>query len=141
MRSHHHHCPSDTAPMRRLLRTVSESRKIINSGNFPGTFPDGIPLAGTSMALWLLSEPSACARQGALQGRRPSHCWCHHHCLDHLRAKGAGTCITPCTLHYPLCPGSIRYDVADEGEGQGDYLRSWEFLEEGSRSYRVPLHS
>ena len=30
---------------------------------------------------------------------------------------GAGTGITPRTLHYPLCPEAIPYDVADEREG------------------------
>ena len=100
-----------------ILRTLSEYGKIINLGNIPGTGADDIPLAGSSRALWLLGEPSARAGQGPLQGRRPPHCRCHHHGLNYHRTRSAGTTITPRTLHYPLCPGSIRDDVADERQG------------------------
>ena len=101
----------------KILRTLSEPGKIIKLGSIPGTFADGIPLAGTSRALWLLGESSARVPEGALRGCRPPHCWWRQHGLDHLRTKGTGTGITPCTLYYPLRPGSIRYDVADVLEG------------------------
>ena len=44
---------------------------IINLGNISGTAADGIPLAGSSRAPWLLGEPSARAPQRPLQERRP----------------------------------------------------------------------
>ena len=97
--------------------TRSEYWGIMNLRDIPGTFADGIPLAGSSRAPQLLGKPSARAPQRPLQGRRPPFSWWHHHGFNHLRTKGAGTGITPRILHYPLCPRSFRYDVADEGMG------------------------
>ena len=82
-----------------ILRTLSEYGQIINLGNIPGTFADGIPLTGSSRAPWLLGEPSARALQRTLQGRCPPYYWWHHHGLNHLHTKDAGTGITPRTVH------------------------------------------
>ena len=51
---------------------LSEHWEIINLGDLPGTFADGIPLAGPSMAPWMLGKPSAYAHQRPLQGRLSS---------------------------------------------------------------------
>ena len=95
--------------------TISQHSEIINLGGIPGTFTDGIPLAGSSRAPWLLGKLSAYAPQNLLQGRCPPYCWWDHHGFDHLRERGAGTGITPHALHYPFLPRvySLRRRRAD----------------------------
>ena len=74
--------------------TLLEHWEIINLGDLPGTSADGIPLAGSSRAPWMLGKPSAYAPQRPLQGRRPPYCWWQLHGFSHPRARGAGPGIT-----------------------------------------------
>ena len=83
---------------------LSEHWEIINLGDISGTFADGIPLAGSKRAPWLLGKPSAYAPQRPLQGRPPPCCSWHHPGFNHLRARGPGTGITPRALHCRTLP-------------------------------------
>ena len=97
--------------------TLSEHWGIIKMGDLPGTSADGIPLAGSSRAPWLLGKPSAYAPQRPLRGV--------------VLLTAGGTTMASANLareapepalhhvHYTAtpCPGSIRYGVADGEQG------------------------
>lgn len=100
--------------------TLSDYWRIFNLGKIAGTFAVGIPLAGSSRTLWTLGKPSAHVPQRSLQERRPLPAVGHRYGSNHLRTKDAGTGINASrTLHFPLSPRSVRYDVADERGKKG----------------------
>ena len=107
-----------------VTSTLSEDWEIINLGDFPGTSADGIPLAGSSRAPWLLVKSSAYAPQRPLQGRRPPFCWWHHHGISHPRARGAETGITPGALNCHTLPRISSLGRRRRGAGLTGLLKA-----------------